>query len=225
MKIGILGTGSVGRAHAEKLLSLGHEVVIGTNDIQKTLARTESDETNTPPFVEWLKQHNKAILDTFQNAASHGEIVINALKGEICIDILNKAGEKLANKILIDISNPLDSSKGGLPTLFICNTDSLAEKIQRTFPQTKVVKAFNTLTAKLQTNPHFLMNGDHHLFISGNNDQAKEKVIELARSYGWRHILDLGDITTARGPEMFLPLWLRIWTKFNTSVMNIKIMK
>jgi predicted dinucleotide-binding enzyme len=124
----------------------------------------------------------------------------------------------------MDISNPLDFSRGMPPTLFVCNDDSLGEQIQREFPQTMVVKTLNTLTASLMVNPGLLADGDHTVFVSGNDQAAKSQVSKwLAEWFGWKHILDLGDITTARGVEMYLPLWLRLWGALGTGMLNIKV--
>lgn len=225
MKFGILGTGMVGRAHAAKLVSLGHEVSIGTHDIEKTLAKTETDAMGNPPYGEWQKANPQVRLVTFKEAASEGEIIINALKGEVVLDELKKLDEELEGKILIDITNPLDFSKGMPPSLFISNTDSLGEQIQKLLPKTKVVKAFNTTNAFVQTDPQTLAAGDHHLFICGNDADAKAKVIEIAKSYGWNEIIDVGDISTARGTEMLLPIWVRLWGALQTPMFNFKIVK
>jgi len=143
------------------------------------------------------------------------------------LDGLKAAGEaNLSDKILIDISNPLDFSKGMPPTLFIVDTDSLAEQIQRLFPATHVVKTLNTLSAHLMVNPNALADGDHHLFVSGNNADAKAAVTGyLKQWFGWKNVIDLGDITTARGTEMILPIWLRLWGALGTSNFNFKIVQ
>lgn len=225
MKIGILGTGIVGRAHAEKLATLGHEVMLGTQDTEKTLAGTEKDAMGNPPFSEWHKQNSRVILATLSEAATHGDIVYNALKGEIARSVLEGLQKSLNQKILVDIANPLDFSQGMPPTLSVCNTDSLGEQIQKALPMVKVVKIFNTTNAFLQVNPEQLAGGDHHLFMSGNDTEAKMKVSEIAKSYGWKHIIDLGDITTARGTEMLLPIWLRLWGALKTPMFNFKIVQ
>ncbi|MEW6722232.1 MAG: NAD(P)-binding domain-containing protein [Candidatus Micrarchaeota archaeon] len=223
MKIGILGTGTVAQAHAARLASLGHDVMMGTRDVKKTLAGTKPDAFGNPPFAEWQKKNPKAKLGAFSEAAAHGEIIINATKGEHSIEALGMAGEKsLGGKILIDISNPLDFSKGMPPSLLVCNTDSLGEQIQRAFPDVKVVKTLNTTNAALQVDPRKLAGG-HSIFMSGNDVQAKSKVAEFLKSYGWEDIIDLGDITTARGTEMLLPIWLRLWGALKTPMFNFKI--
>jgi predicted dinucleotide-binding enzyme len=142
------------------------------------------------------------------------------------VDALKMAGEKnLDGKIIVDIANPLDFSKGMPPTLAVVNNNSLGEEIQKAFPQTKVVKALNTMWCGLMVNPGMINGGDHSTFISGNDAGAKEEVKEILKSFGWNenNILDLGDISTARGTEMYLPLWLRIYGATNSGAFNIKI--
>ncbi len=225
MKISILGTGVVGKAHAVKLSELGHEVVIGTQDISKTMASAKNDNMGNPPFSDWHKDHQNIQLLTFAEAAQHGEIVFNALSGHVVLEVLKGLEEAIGEKILIDIANPLDFSKGMPPSLFVSNTDSLGEQIQKALPRAKVVKSFNTTTALVQVNPKSLANGDHHIFVSGNDESAKSKVTEILKSYGWENIINLGDITSARGTEMFLPLWLRLWGALSDPMFNIKIVK
>jgi len=225
MKIGILGTGVVGQTIAEKLVQLGHQVMIGTRDKQTTLAKTGKDNFGRPALNEWLKNNSKVQLKTLSEAASSGEFIVNATSGTGSIDALKMAGENnLTNKILLDISNPLDFSKGMPPTLTICNTDSLAEQIQRTFPKTKVVKSLNTLTAMLMTNPGLLPEPTN-IFLNGNDANAKEEVKKLLVSFGWKekNIIDMGDITTARGTEQILPIWVRLWGTLQTPMFNFKI--
>ncbi|HSB47027.1 MAG TPA: NAD(P)-binding domain-containing protein [Candidatus Bilamarchaeum sp.] len=227
MKIGIIGTGTVGQAHAARLAEKGHDVIIGTRDVKKTLANRQKDAFGSPPFSEWHKKHPKVKLGTFAEAAAHGEVVINATKGEHSHDALTLAGEKnLGGKILMDISNPLDFSKGMPPSLLVCNTDSLGEQIQRAFPDVRVVKTLNTTSAHIQVDPGQLAGGDHHVFVCGNDKNAKAKVIQyLMDWYGWKNVIDLGDISSARGTEMLLPVWLRLWGALQTPTFNFKIVK
>ena len=151
--------------------------------------------------------------------------MINATSGSGSLQALELAGESNLNgKILIDISNPLDFSKGFPPSLTVCNTDSLGEQIQRAFPNARVVKTLNTTTAAVMVDPAKVAGGDHHLFVSGNNAAAKARVTELLRQwFGWRNVIDLGDITTARGAEMLLPLWVRLMGPLGTPMFNFKI--
>jgi 8-hydroxy-5-deazaflavin:NADPH oxidoreductase len=227
MKIGIIGTGMVGQTLGAKLAELGHAVIIGTRDVTRTLARTEPDAMGNPPYSAWAKQQPRIKLGTFAEAAAHGEIMINAASGGASIEALKIAGEaNLRGKILMDVANPLDFSKGMPPTLSVCNTDSLGEQIQRAFPKAKVVKTLNTVNASLMVNPRALADGDHDLFVSGNDAEAKTQVAHYLKTwFGWKHVIDLGDITTARGAEMLLPIWLRLWGALKTPTFNYKIVK
>jgi predicted dinucleotide-binding enzyme len=215
MKIAVLGTGNVGDTIGSKLIALGHTVMMGS--------RT-ADNEKAKAFVD--RHVEKASAGTFADAASYGEIIFNCTAGVGSIEALKLAGEKNLNgKIIIDIANPLDFSKGMPPSLAISNTNSLGEEIQKTFPQTKVVKALNTMWCGLMVNPTMINGGDHSTFVSGNDTDAKEKVKEILKSFGWldKNILDLGDITKARGTEMYLPLWLSIYGATNNGAFNFKI--
>ena len=228
MKVGIIGTGMVGQAIGGKLAELGHDVMFGTRDVEKTLARTEPDGYGNPSFGTWKKEHDSVKLGTFKDAAVHGDIVFNATKGMVSVEALKSAGkENLSGKILVDIANALDSSGGSLPTLAVCNTESLGEQIQEAFPDTKVVKTLNTMNAIIMTNPEGLP-GDHNVFISGNDAVAKGQVAGyLIEWFGWKkeNIIDLGDITTARGTEMLLPIWIRLYGVLQSPSFNFHIVK
>lgn len=226
MNIGILGTGMVGRALAGKLTELGHSVCLGTRDPAETLARSGPDRMGQPPVGEWLKQHPTIKLGTYAESAAHGVVLVNATNGAGSLDALRLAGaDHLAGKVLLDISNPLDFSRGMPPTLFVKDTDSLAEQIQRAFPETQVVKTLNTLTAALMVNPGQLAGGDHSVFLSGDDANAKAVVADLLRSFGWRDIIDLGGLATARGAEMVLPAWLSLMGALRTPFFNLKVVR
>src|SRR6185503_11529353 len=154
MNIAVLGTGIVAKTIAGKLDALGHTVKLGTRDVKATLARSEPDMAGGPPLRTWLESHPKVTLVTHAEAAAHGEIVVNALSGQGAVAGLQTAGaDNLRGKILIDISNPLDFSKGMPPSLSVVNTDSLGEQIQRAFPDTRVVKTLNIVNAFLMVDP------------------------------------------------------------------------
>lgn len=228
MNIGILGTGMVGQTIGAKLMTAGHDVLFGTRDVEKTLARTEPDGYGNPPFAEWKKERPGAGLGTFREAAAHGEILFNTTAGVGSLAALSQAGAaSLRGKILIDVANPLDASQGFPPALAVCNTDSLGEQIQNAFPETKVVKTLNTMNAYLMVEPA-LLPGDHTVFLSGDDAAAKERVGQsLAEWFGWKpeNILDLCDISTARGVEMLLPIWIRLYGALQTPMFNFNVVK
>ena len=204
MKIAVLGTGAVGTTIATKLIELGHQVMIGS--------RSNTNEK----AIEFVNKFDKnASHGTFEEAATFGEIIFNCVKGEFAIEALKQAGSGIINKILIDVSIPVDTKKGTPLSLIpeLCNTNSLGEEIQKTFPNTKVVKTLNTMWSTLMIVPAMLQDGDHTNFICGNDEEAKNKVKSLLKEIGWKEeaILDLGDITGSRGTEGLMPLWLRIW--------------
>ena len=225
MNIAVLGTGMVGRALAGRLDELGHTVVIGTRDPQATLARTEPDGMGNPPFSAWLAQHPGVSLATFADAAGGADLVVNASSGEAAMEVLRLAGaENLAGKVLLDIANPLDFSAGFPPTLFVKDSDSLGEQIQRAFPGTRVVKTLNTLNASLMVDPKTLGESST-VFVSGDDPEAKATVTGLLQSFGHDDVIDLGGIETARGTEMLLPIWLRLMGKLGTAHFNFKIVR
>ena len=212
MRIGILGTGDVGGRLGTKLVSLGNDVRMGS--------RTAPN----PKAAGWAKANGrKASAGTFMDAAEFGEVVFNCTAGAVSLEALKLAGAKnLIGKVLVDVANPLDFSKGMPPTLTVCNTDSLGEQIQRAFPEARVVKALNTMGNEVMVNPG-LVPGEHDTFVCGNDPQAKAKVVEILRAFGWKSPIDLGDITAARGLEMVLPLWVRLMVTLKTRNLNFKI--
>ncbi len=222
MKIGILGSGVVGQTIGAKLVDRGEDVMLDT----RAPGRLDDKRGMGAPLAEWLERtRNRARIGTFQEAAAHGDVVFNATSGAGSLEALALAGERnLHGKILIDIANPLDFSRGMPPSLTVCNTDSLGEQIQRAFPAVRVVKALNTMTAQIMVDPALVAGGDHDVFVSGNDGAAKARVAELLTLwFGWRGAIDLGDITTARGTEMLLPIWLRLWGALGTPMFNFKI--
>jgi predicted dinucleotide-binding enzyme len=226
MRFGILGTGVVGKTIAARLVDLGHEVMVGTREPAETLSRTEPDRYGNPPFSAWQEEHPEVRLGTFAEATAHGEMVVNATAGAVSLEVLEQAGEdNLGGKILIDIANPLDFTKGMPPTLLVSNTDSLGEQIQRRFPEAKVVKTLHTMNAYLMVDPAQLAATDHTVFVGGDDAEAKAEVSELLRSFGWTDIIDLGDITTSRGTEMLLPIWVRLIGVLQKPTFNFKIVR
>jgi predicted dinucleotide-binding enzyme len=202
----------VAQGLSARLAELGHNVVIGTRDADKLRG--------------WQSSNQKVLIGSFADTAAHGEMIINATNGAGSLSALTMAGEEnLAGKILMDVSNPLDFSNGFPPSLTVFGTDCLAEQIQRAFRSARVVKTLNTVTARVMTHPLEVANGDHHVFISSDDIDAKTPVMELLRSFGWIHIFDLGDLSTARGTEAYVLLWVRLYGSMNTGMINVKIMK
>ena len=212
MKIGILGTGVVGQTLGTKLAQIGHEVRMGSRKAGGGKAKA------------WVRAAGqKASEGTFADAAAHGEIVFNCTSGMVSLDALKAAGSNnLDGKVLVDVANPLDFSRGMPPSLSVSNTDSLGEQIQRAFPGAKVVKALNTMNTNVMVDPG-MVPGQHTVFICGNDTGAKGQVVAILQSFGWKDIVDLGDITGARGQEMILPIWLRLFMTLKTPNINFHI--
>lgn len=215
MRIGVLGTGMVGATVGKKLVALGHDVKMGARDAKNEKA------------AAWAKEMGEgASHGTFADAAAHGELLFNCTSGAASLDVLNAAGaSNLKGKVLIDIANPLDFSKGMPPQLFVFNDDSLGERIQRAFPEAKVVKTLNTVNCEVMVDAGRVP-GTHTMFMSGNDPEAKAKVNEILRGwFGWKDVIDLGDITTARGTESYLPLWIRLWGTLKTADFNVHVVR
>jgi predicted dinucleotide-binding enzyme len=227
MRIGVLGTGAVGQAIAEKVASLDQDVMIGTRDPAEALSRTTSDRSWVPAFGEWHRTHEDVQVGTFAEAAAYGELVVNGTSGSASLEALEAAGaENLEGKILIDIANPLDVSHGMPPSLLVVNTDSLGEQIQRAFPGARVVKTLNTVTARVMVEPGEVGDGEHTMFVCGNDPSAKDEVTRVLKDwFGWRDVLDLGDITNARGMEMYVSLWIRLWGGLGIPMFNVKVVR
>lgn len=214
MNVGVLGTGVVGRTIATKLVQLGHEVTLGSRTAENDAAASWAEEAGAG-----------ASHGTFADAAADADLVFNCTGGAVSVAACDAAGaERLAGKTLVDVSNPLDFSHGFPPTLTVCNTDSVAEQLQRRFPDARVVKALNTVNAAVMTSPGSVP-GEHDVFICGDDERAKAEVRELLKAFGWpdASIRDLGDIGGARGMEMYLPLWLRLMGQLGTPAFNIRV--
>ncbi len=216
MKIAVFGTGMVGDTIGSRLVELGHQVMMGS--------RTATNE-KAKAFV--AKHSTGASAGTFAEAAAFAELIFNCTKGDGSIEALTLAGSAINGKVLLDVSNPLDFSKGAPPSLIpsLSNTNSLGEEIQKTFPKLKVVKTLNTMWCGLMVNPAMIGGGNHTNFISGNDAEAKATVKRLLNEFGWKseNLLDLGDITNARGTEAVLPIWLRVWGATQNGAFNFKI--
>jgi predicted dinucleotide-binding enzyme len=209
MQIAILGTGAVGPALAKALSAAGHQVTIGTRDPEQTKAREQWAEVDLP-----LAAYRDLDADIF----------INATNGLGSLPALQAVGDALNGKVIIDASNPLDFSQGFPPSLFVSNTDSLAEQLQREFPEARVVKMFNTMANQVMINPRGLAD-DSTIFVAGNDTEARQSAASIAADLGWTDVFDLGDLTAARALEMYLPLWVRIFAQLGRPEFNIKLVR
>jgi predicted dinucleotide-binding enzyme len=207
----VLGTGAVGTTLAARLQELGHDVVVGTRDPDATAQRDG-----------WP---DRLRLATFADAAAAGDVVIHASSGATALAVVGEAAAGLAGKVLVDVANPLDFGAGFPPTLSVKDTDSLAEQIQRAFPEARVVKALNTMTASVMVDPASLGDGDTTVFAAGDDPAARQVVVGLLRDLGWVDIVEMDGLSNARGLEMWLPLWVRLMGALGTAEFNLKLVR
>lgn len=215
MKIGILGTGVVARTIGKKLAALGNEVKLGSRNAAH------------PEALNWASGIGPhASVGTFADAAGFGELVFNCTNGNGSLPALRAARTQLEGKLLLDVTNPLDFSRGMPPSLFTGSTDSLGEMAQRELPGTRVVKTLNTVNCDLMVDARSVADGEHHMFVAGNDAAAKARVTGLLETwFGWKHVLDLGDIGAARGMESYVALWIRLWGSQQTPSFNIRLVR
>lgn len=223
MKIGIIGTGVVGQTLGSKLIGQGHDVVLGTRDPSKLDDKKMFGAT----LREWKAQNEgRGKVVTFKEAAAHGELLINATAGQVSLEALKlAAADKVGGKVLLDVANELDTSKGMPPAVLASQERCLAEKLQNAFPNLKVVKSLNTVNALVMVDPRAIGGGDHTVFVSGNDAGAKRQVTALLEGFGWTDVLDLGDVSTARGPEMYMAMWIRLWGATGSGQLNVKVVR
>jgi predicted dinucleotide-binding enzyme len=213
MRIAVIGTGHAGRTLAQGFQRVGHEVVVGTRDPDATRAREEWLGLDVP-------------LAALGVVAADADLVVNVTNGQASLAALGEVGsDHLAGKVVIDVANPLDFSQGFPPTLSVKDTDSLAEQIQRAFPDARVVKSLNTVTASVMVDPSTVGEGDTTVFVAGDDAEAREQVSGLLRELGWRDIVELDGLQNARGLEMWLPLWVRLMGALGTGEFNIKLVR
>lgn len=227
MKIAVLGTGTVGQTLAAALLANGHSVIIGTRDVAKSLASTEPNAFGMPAFGVWHKDNARVEVGTFKDAAKFGDLIINATNGSTALETLALAKlETQGNKVLLDVSNDLDFSKGFPPVSGATDVagSGLAERIQVVYPNIRVVKSLNTMNAFVMVNPA-MVPSESTVFMSGNDAEAKKQVQAILTSFGWKDIMDLGGIATSRGVEMLLPLWLTTFGVLGKPAYNFKIVR
>ena len=209
MQIAIVGSGVVARFFGRAFIAAGHEVTLGTRDPAQTRVREEWAEVDLP-------------LAAY--ADLQGDVYLNATRGDGSLAALQAIGPALDGKVLIDASNPLDTSHGFPPSLFVANTDSLAEQLQQALPQVRLVKMFNTMAHEVMVDPAQLRS-ESTIFVAGNEESARRYAADLARELGWVDVMDLGDLTAARGLEMYIPLWLRIYGAVGQPFFNIKVVR
>ena len=213
MRIAVIGTGHAGRTLAQGFQRIGHDVVVGTRDPDATRAREEWLGLDVP-------------LAALGMVAADADLVVNATNGQASLAALGEVGsDHLAGKVILDVANPLDFSQGFPPTLSVKDTDSLAEQIQRAFPDARVVKSLNTVTAAVMVDPSTVGDGDTTMFVAGDDEEARQQVSELLRELGWLDIVELDGLQNARGLEMWLPLWVRLMGALGTGQFNIKLVR
>jgi 8-hydroxy-5-deazaflavin:NADPH oxidoreductase len=220
MKVGVLGTGVVGESIASALVARDNFVMMG------------SRKANNDKTAAWVKKNSKyASAGTFGEAASFGDIIFICLSGEYALDVVKDINEEnVRNKIIVDITNPLDFTKGMPPRILenLGNSTSLGEEIQNLLPDAYVVKALNTVNYKLMVDARLINNGDHNLFVCGNNLDAKNKVMHLlVDNFHWKadRLIDLGGIEMSRCVEAIVPFWVAVYQKLGTPLFNFKIVQ
>jgi 8-hydroxy-5-deazaflavin:NADPH oxidoreductase len=212
MRIAVLGTGVAGRTVAGGLARLGHDVVVGTRDPAATRDRDDWDDG--------------LALAEYATVADGADLVVNATNGLASLAALEAVGaDGLAGRVILDLANPLDFSAGFPPTLAVKDTDSLAEQIQRAFPDARVVKALNTVNAQVMMDPAKVGEGDTTIFAASDDAEARALVVGLLRELGWRDVVEFDELSAARGLEMWLPLWVRLMRRLATPDFNIKVVR
>jgi hypothetical protein len=213
VRIGVLGTGVVGRTLGAALVERGHEVRMGSRAVPHEAAESWSSETG-----------ERASTGTFSDAAAFGELVVNATAGVHSVAVLSALADELDGKVVVDVANPLDFSGGFPPRLSVAGDDSLAEQIQRALPRTRVVKTLNTVTASVMVSPGSLAEPTD-LLLAGDDAEAKAVVTELLGDLGWtsQRLRDLGGLSMARGTEMYLMLWVSLMGAMGTPQFNVRI--
>jgi 8-hydroxy-5-deazaflavin:NADPH oxidoreductase len=217
MRIGVLGTGTVGHTLAGRLVELGHEVTMG------------SRHAGNPRATSWAAAAGAAAqAGSFSDAADFGELLINATSGAASVDAFGAARpEALDGKVVLDVGNILiPNPEGGLPLVGATSTDSLGERLQRAFPAARIVKTLNTVTADVMVDPS-LVSGDHVVFVCGEDPEAKQVAVELLGQFGWpaSRVLDLGGIAASRAVEMYVALWVQLWGVAGSALFNIELVR
>lgn len=208
MRIAVIGTGAAGRGLASALAAGGHDVVVGTRSPEETAARDD-----------W--QGSELRLVPLAEAATDADLVVNITNGGASIEALGQVGPSLDGMVVLDVSNPLDFSAGFPPSLFVKDTDSLAEQIQQAFPAARVVKSLNTVNNAVMLAPVV----GTTMFVAGNDEAARGTVTGLLRSFGWDDVIEFPSLAGARGMEMWLPMWIQLVGVLGTADFNLKIVR
>lgn len=214
MNLAILGTGPVGRTLGTAWIATGHHVALGSRTADNGAATTWAADAGP-----------RGTNGTFASAVEGADVIVNATGGMVSLAALATCDpDDLAGKTLLDAANPLDFSDGFPPTLSVCNDDSLGEQIQLAHPRLRVVKALNTMSAEVMVDPGAVP-GDHLAPICGNDEQAKAVVRSLLVDLGWpaERVRDLGTIQAARGMEMWLALWIRLYGSLGHPMFNLAL--
>ena len=196
--IGVLGTGMVGQTLAARLASLGVDVLVGARS---------ADSSSLDPFADLDVR-----TGSFADAAAHADLLVNATNGVNSLAVLESIGaEALAGKTVLDLSNELIRDEAGMPVPAASLENSVARRLHEAFPETFVVKSLNTMNCTVMADPSILP-GDHVVFLSGDDESAKDRVRDLLATFGWRpeQMVDLGGIESAAGPEMMMKVWLLV---------------
>lgn len=216
MKYAVLGTGMVGHTLATKLASLGHEVRMG--------ARTADNEK----AAKWAGAKGAhAAHGSFADVAVWADRVIFAVNGANIVEVAEIVGNAaVSDKTVIDVTNPLDMSKGMPPTLIpqLSNTTSAGETLQKKLPDARVVKTLNTMNHEIMVDPARVP-GEHDVFLCGDDEAAKKSVVSMLSEFGWTNPIDLGPLAAARGMEGLMPFWLRMWGVVGNADFNYRIVR
>ena len=214
MKYAVLGTGTVGHTLASKLVQLGHQVGMGAR------------EPGNEKALAWAEGHGaRARSGSFADMSTGADRVIVATAGGAIVEVAAAMGdESVAGKLVIDVSNPLDFSRGMPPSLVpgLSNTTSAAEVLQAKLPSARVVKTLNTMNHLLMVDPSRVP-GPHDVFLCGDDEHAKTETREMLAEFGWTDPVDLGGLSAARGLEGLMPFWLSMWGAVGSPDFNYHI--
>jgi 8-hydroxy-5-deazaflavin:NADPH oxidoreductase len=222
VRIAVVGSGGVGLGLAPALAAVGHDVVLATRDPAATTARED--------VAGWVAANPDVPVVALQDAAAGADLVVNATGGLVSADALEAVdagggGGALDGVVVLDLANPLDFSGGFPPRVLADDRESLAERLQRRFPAARFVKSLNTVGVEVMVDPGAVAGGDHTAFLSGDDADAKAVVLGLLHDLGWRDVMDLGDLTTARAVELWLPLWLRLHQATGSRTVTLKVVR